>query len=75
MNFVGGALKLKGSTKPVTVVSSKSKDIKKDKKDKKDKNDIKKEERKENRTKPLISEEPLQEKKKPVEDYLTPAQK
>ena len=32
MNFVGGALKLKGLTKPVTQISLKSKDIKKDKK-------------------------------------------
>jgi len=32
MNFVGGALKLKGLTKPVAQISLKSKDIKKDKK-------------------------------------------
>jgi len=41
MNFVGGSLKLKGlAPKPITQLSSKSKDIKKDKK-KKDKKDHK----------------------------------
>ena len=41
MNFVGGSLKLKGlAPKPITQLSSKSKDIKKDKK-KKDKKEHK----------------------------------
>lgn len=74
MNFVGGALKLKGLAKPVTI-SLKSKEIKKDKKHKKDAD------KKEPKHKvPLLeSSSPLKEEKqesrKQVEEFLTPAQK
>ena len=82
MNFVGGSLKLKGLTKPVTQISSKSKDIKKDKKDKKKREKVPensivlKEDKKEEKiSKKEITVPSKPETPKSVEEYLTPAQK
>jgi hypothetical protein len=80
MNFVGGALKLKGLTKPVTQISLKSKDIKKDKK-KEQKREEKRPEKKEEKRQEKKSENNeeikpvLVDVQKNVEEYLTPAQR